>query len=256
MTRPSFRVVPTMLVFSLAAGSPAFAQTPLPQGAPATGSATSEAPAEYTTDLKSAGVLSIAVQGTGDLALSLLDQDGQALPDGTSDRDLNGSTGTELLSVTITEPGPYRVRVRQQGSGSSTFQIASSFLAFPAFARPSDADGRPGQARTVAVGKPHDDALDPGAGDSRDWFVFKAPKEGALAIVTRPLANSEADLVLEVFLNGDFAQSADRSDQDMQGNSSSESVTVNVTSGQLVHVKVTNQSGRAGKYRLSSSLIQ
>jgi hypothetical protein len=237
-------------------GSSAFAQSALPLGAPANGTATSDTPAEYAVDLKTAGVLSVAVQGTGDLALALVDQDGQSVPDGTADRDLNGSSGTELLSVTITEPGPYRLRVRQQGSGSSTFQIASSFLSFPAFARPSDPDGRPGQARSLAVGKPQDDSLDPSSGDSRDWFVFKAPKEGSLAIITRPLEKSEADLILEVFLKGEFAQAADRSDQDMQGNSSNESVTVNVASGELVHVKVTNQSGRAGKYRLSSSLIQ
>jgi hypothetical protein len=245
-----------VIALVLAAASTSYAQTALPIGSPANGTATSDAPAEYTVDLKAAGVLSVAVQGTGDLALALLDQDGQSVPDGTADRDLNGSAGTELLSVTITEPGPYRLRVRLQGSGSSNFQIASSFLSFPAFARPSDPDGRPGQARTVAVGKPHDDALDPGNGDSRDWFVYKAPREGSLAIVTRPLANSEADLILEVFLDNEFAQAADRSDQDMQGNSSNESVTVNVTAGQLVHVKVTNQSSRAGKYRLSSSLIQ
>ena len=186
-----------------------------------------------------------------------MDEDGQAVPEGNSDRDLNGSEGTELLSATVTEPGTYRLRVRLQGSGSSTFQIAGSFLSFPAFARPSDPDKRPGQARSVTVGKPHDDSLDPAAGDGWDWFVLKAPQAGALAIITRPLANTDADLVLEVFLNGNFGQAEDRSDQDMQGNTSNESVTVNVTAGQLVHVKVTNSSGRtASKYRLSSSLIQ
>lgn len=72
-------------------------------------------PAEYPLSAKTAGVLSVAVQGTGDLALQLVDEDGQVLPDGTSDRDLGGNEGTELLSTTVTEPGSYRVRVRLQG---------------------------------------------------------------------------------------------------------------------------------------------
>jgi hypothetical protein len=224
---------------------------------PTAGSATGDEPAEYTYAAKTAGILSVVVQGTGDLALALLDEDGQTVPDGTSDRDMNGSQGTELLSATITEPGMYRVRVRLQGSGSSKFEIAGSFLSFPPFARRPDPDRRPGQARALVVGKPFDDSLDPGAGDAWDWFVFKAARAGSLALVTRPLASTEADLILEVYTGGDFSSAADRSDQDMQGNTSNESVTINVEAGDTVHVKVINQSGStASKYRLSSSLIE
>jgi hypothetical protein len=236
--------------------TPALAQTPLPMGAPVQGKAADDAPAEYTFVAKSAGVLSAAVQGSGDLVLQLVDEDGQTVPDGTSDRDMGGSSGTELLSATIGEAGTYKVRVRVQGGDSSTFQIAGAFLAFPPFARPADPDRRPAQARALQVGKPHDDSLDPSAGDTWDWFSFKANAAGALAIITRPLANTEADLVLEVFVDRNFAEAVDRSDQDMQGNSSNESVTINVTAGQMVHIKVTNNSSGASKYRVSSSLIQ
>jgi hypothetical protein len=230
---------------------------PLPLSGPATGSATDAAAAEYTFEAKTAGILSVAVQGTGDLALALVDEDGQAVPDGTSDRDMNGSQGTELLSATITEAGVYRVRVRLQGSGSSKFEIAAGFLAFPPFARRPDPDRRPAQARALVIGKPFDDSLDPAAGDSWDWFVFKAARAGALALITRPLANTEADLILEVYTGGDFSASTERSDQDMQGNTSNESATINVEAGEMIHVKVINQSGStASKYRLSSSLIE
>ena len=99
--------------------TPALAQTALPLGAPASGKATDDAPAEYTFVAKSAGVLSAAVQGSGDLALQLVDEDGQTVPDGTTDRDMNGSSGTELLSATIGEAGTYTVRVRVQGGDRS-----------------------------------------------------------------------------------------------------------------------------------------
>jgi hypothetical protein len=230
------------------------APAPLPMGAPAQGKAGDD-PTEYTLVAKSAGVLSVAVQGTGDLALQLVDEDGQQMPDGSTDRDMNGSEGTELLSTTITEPGTYRVRVRSQGGGGSTYTIAGSFLAFPAFQRPADPDRRPGGAKAIQMGKAYEDALDPGNGDSWDWFVMKAAEAGTLTVVTRQLGSDDApDLVLEVFTGGNFGDAQDRSDQDLQGNSASESVSVQVSAGEAVHVKVSGNFGRAATYRLSSSL--
>lgn len=252
MRRPLLLILALTLI---AAASPA-AQTPapLPMGAPAQGTV-SDTPVDYTVAAKTAGVLSVALQGTGDLALQLLDDDGQVMPDGTSDRDLRGNEGTELLTVTLTEPGSYRVRVRVQGSSPSTFTIAGSFLAFPAFQRAGDPDRRPSLAKTAAVGKPVEDGLDPDNGDSWDWYVMKATQTGTLTVVTRQLGTGDApDLRLEIYTGGDFADAADRSDQDLQGNSANESVSVNVKAGEAVHVKVSANFSRAAKYRLSSSL--
>ena len=125
----------TMLAMtgSVAAQAPA----PLPMGAPAQNTVSSDSAVEYAVTAKSAGVLSVAVQGQGDLSLQLVDEDGQVLPNGSADRDLNGDEGTELLSATVSEPGSYRVRVRLQGGEKSTFTIAGSFLGFPAFRRSS-----------------------------------------------------------------------------------------------------------------------
>jgi hypothetical protein len=177
------------------------------------------------------------------------------MPDGSSDRDLNGSEGTELLSTTITEPGSYRVRVRLQGGDKSTFSIAGAFLAFPAFQRPGDPDRRPAAAKAVQVGKPYEDGLDPSAGDSWDWFVMKPTLAGTLTVVTRQLGSGDApDLVLEIYIDGKFGEAQDKSDQDLQGNSANESVSVQVTAGQAVHVKVAGNFSRPAKYRLSSSL--
>jgi hypothetical protein len=239
-----------MMAVSAAAQAP----VPLPMGAPAQGTV-SASPAEYAITAKSAGVLSVAVQGQGDLSLQLVDEDGQVLPNGSADRDLNGDEGTELLSATVSEPGSYRVRVRLQGGDKSTFTIAGSFLAFPPFQRPSDPDRRPGSAKPVNVGRAYEDGLDPEAGDSWDWFVLKSTEAGTLTVVTRQLGNGDApDLVLEVYTEGKFTDAQDRSDQDLQNNSASESVSVQVTAGEPVHVRVSGNFSKAAKYRLSSSL--
>lgn len=114
------------LVLALAA--PVVAQSPavLPMGAPVQSTVTDDRPAEFTVAAKTAGVLSVAVQGTGDLALQLVDDDGQVLPDGSTDRDLTGNEGMELLSTTITEPGTYRVRVSGNFSNAAKYRLSSS----------------------------------------------------------------------------------------------------------------------------------
>jgi hypothetical protein len=76
-----------------------------------------------------------------------------------------------------------------------------------------------------------------------------------MVIVTRAVGES-GDLVLEAYLDGKFGEVVERSDQDLQGDSANESVTVAVTKGQMVHVKVSGAFGRPSvKYRISSSLI-
>lgn len=243
-------VVAAAAIASVAAQGPA----PLPMGSPAAGKV-GDAPAEYTLAAKTAGVLTVAVQGAGDLALQVVDEDGQPILDGSSDRDLNGNDGTELLSATITEPGTYRVRVRVQGGNGSTFQIVGMFMSFPPFQRTSDPDRRPAGAKPAQVGRAYEETLDPSTGDHWDWFVIKAAQAGTLTVVTRQSGAGDApDLRLEIYTDGDFSAVQDRSDQDLQNNTANESVSVQVAAGQAVHVKVASNSSRPAKYRLSSSL--
>ncbi len=253
-------VLPRLAILSLlglALALPAGAQTPLPLGAPQQGKLAAGTPTEYTIVAKTAGVLVAAVQGEGDLVLEVTDADGQVLPEGRSDRDLNGSDGTEMVSSMIPEPGTYKVRVRVSGSGASTFQISGAWMSFPPFAQAStDPDRRPSGAKAAQVGKALEDSLDSKSGDSWDWFVIKPAQAGTLVVVTRRVGDGDTDLVLEAYLDGNFSQPVQRSDQDLQGNNANESVTLNVNAGQAVHVKVaTNFSNANTKYRLSSSLV-
>jgi hypothetical protein len=236
----------------------ALAQTALPLGAQTTGKAADDKPAVYQLVAKTAGVVTVAVQGSGDLVLVVADEDGQPLQDGTSDRDLNGSSGTEQLAVTVTEPGTYQVIVRLQGGGAeSTFQIAGAWLPFPAFARASaDPDRRPGQARALKVGQPYEDGLDRNKGDAWDWYVFKMPSAGTFVVVTRQVGSDALDVVLEAFLKGVYSKAEEESDQDMQGNSAQESVSINVAAGDTVHIRVSSFGGQAGKYRISSNIVE
>jgi hypothetical protein len=239
----------------VAASSTAFAQPALPT-ASQKATISADKPLEYTFAAKTAGVLTIALNGEGDLAFTVTDADGQTLPDSSIDRDLNGNSGLEMASILIPEPGSYRVRVRLQGGSSSPLQISTAWLSFPALARENtDADSKPSGARRLDIAKPHEDSLSAEGGDSWDWFSLQAPESGTLVIVTRPVGET-ADLVLEAFLDGKFGESVERSDQDLQGDSANESVTVSVTKGQTVHVKVSGAFGRpSAKYRISSSLI-
>jgi hypothetical protein len=257
--RASLVVILSVCV-SNAAGPQAAQQTsPLPIGKIESGTTSSEKPTTYEFKAATAGVLSIALQGDGDLAIVVMDSDGQPVQDGSSDRDMYGSSGTEQMLVTIPEPGTYRVAVRLL-DGAGKFQIGGSWIPFPARARPSDPDKRPASARALEAGRTHEDSLDTANGDAWDWFVYTPKTAGTLTIILRPIAGGESqiDLQLEVFLGGnDFSQPTMRSDQDLQDNPANESVTVEVAAGQKVYAKVSGATGSAvGKYRISSSLIQ
>jgi hypothetical protein len=231
----------------------AAAQQALPiGGSPQSGQAAG-AVATYTFEASSAGVLTVAVKGEGDLMLEVADSDGQVLPDGSSDRDLFGALGNELLSVILGEPGTYRVNVRLL-DGAESFQVAGAWMAFPAFARPSDADGRPSRAVALEIGRDREDALDSQSGDLQDWFVITPATDGVLTVVLRPLGD-EIDLVLELFVE-DFGSPKTQSDQDLQDNPANEAATLSVTGGQPVHIKVGSYgTGVSGRYRLSTSLL-
>ena len=210
----------------------------------------------YRVQVPAAGVLSVAVEGEGDLMLQVLDADGQPLPDGRSGSDLDGKMGREMVSARVTEAGTYLVRIEAFDDEAGAFELGASFLAFPAFAKAADPDGRPSTAKAITVGSAVDDALDADAGDQRDWFVLTAAKEGTMAIATRGTGTGEElDLVLEVFAEGAYTDPVQQSDNDLQEDVSREGVTIAVNAGQKVYVRVRLQSGGAGRYRVSSSLM-
>jgi hypothetical protein len=240
--------------------APAAAQADLPLGGVEAGRIAGDTPADYRFAVDTAGILSIAVQGTGDddLTLEVVDGDGQRVRNGYADDDLRGSYGTEQLSVTLPEAGTYLVRVAPGAAGVELgdFDLGASWLPFPGFAVP-DPDGRPSGARLVAVGENVEDSLDAADGDQRDWFVVESQAAGVLTLVLRG-TSGEPDLVLEAYTGASFAEddAAARSDQDQEGVLANESVSVDVVPGARVYVKVLGLfDGVTGGYRLSSGLI-
>jgi hypothetical protein len=247
-----------MAIFAGACASPAAAQDTLPMGAPRQGRVPNRGAAEFAVAAKTAGVLVVATTGDADLVLQVTDSDGQGLEDGRSDQDLNGSMGTEMVSVVAPEPGSYRVRVTTNDGSAAGFEIAGSWMSFPAFEQKNtDPDRRPSSARAGEIGRAIEDSVDSDEGDNWDWFVLTPKESGTLAIALRRRSGGgDADLQLEAFLNGNFAEPVQRSDQDLQDDSANESVMVNVNAGQAVHLKVSRvfSDGSTG-YTLSSSLL-
>lgn len=208
----------------------------------------------YTFRAPTAGVLTVAVQGSDDLSLAVSDVDGQPLPDGTADSDLHGRVGDETLTLVLPEPGTYRIEVRALGGdGGGTFALGSGFVAMVGFGRPADPDGRPSSARELAVGASHDDGIHPAEGDHRDWYRIRVAEAGTLVILTRVAEDFEGDLVLEAFADGDFSDAISSSDQDLQDNAGRESLTLEVRAGDVLLVRVASvfSSGDVQPYRIS-----
>jgi len=232
--------IPTALlavaVLALAAPAPAHAQQALQLNQPQSGNAGDSSPAVFTFNAESAGVLTVVVRGDSDADLQLMVSDvvGQTLPEGQSDRDLGGDMGAEQLAVVIPGAGDYQVRV-STWYGNGTFQLVAGWISFPGLAGPADPDGLPTAAATLTPGSPIDDSIDPSAGDSWDWFKVTVDSAAAVTVIT---SAPEGDLALEVFEDGNFAESLNRSDQDMQGVPGNESLTIQASPGQTYYFKV------------------
>lgn len=232
------------------------AQTPLPLGSTSQGML-SGGEAGYVFAAKDAGFLTIILRSEAgeDLSLLVTDEEGQALLDGMSDADVGGDVGAEQLVVTIPGAGRYQVRVRSFMEETASFQIGASFLTSKLAAAAEDPDGRPSRGIELAVGAVHEDAIDPAAGDRVDWYRIKVEKDGVLTVLTR--SDDEGDLRLEHYVEPTFDEPMDSSDQDMEGVMGNESLTLEVSAGDVVLIRVAPSfsGGGAVTYRISSGLI-
>jgi hypothetical protein len=233
----------------------------LPIGSVSKGTTSAEMAATFEFRAEMAGVLTVVVRATNetDLVLLVTDADGQTLPQGRSDQDLGGDSGAEQFAVTLPRAGTYRVRVEPFGSGTAAFQIGGSWLSFPELEEAGDPDGGPSTASSIAIGQsPLEDTLNPEAGDHWDWFVLRANQAGMLTVATR---SPDGDLVLEAFNEGEYTQSTERSDQDLQDETGNEAITLSVKPGQTFYFKVSTFGSSFGTmnsvvpYRLSVGFI-
>lgn len=234
---------------------PLAAQTPLPIGSKATGTATSDAPAAFTYTPPGPGILTIVVRGSDDLTINVVDVDGQPLPGGTADNDNNGSLGLEYLALEVSRAETIRVQVTllSEADGGGGFTISAAFLPEDGFAKPADPDRRPSLGRTLSVGTASEESINPDDGDLWDWFVIRATEAMTVTVMTRMTEGVEGDLTLSAFTNGNFEEHVAHSDQDMQGHTGNESVTVTLKAGDTLHLKVASlsESGGASPYRIS-----
>jgi len=210
----------------------------------------------YAFEASEAGVLTVVVRaGPGsDVYLLVTDSDGQPVPNGRSDQDLSGDAGAEQFAVNLPRAGTYQVKVEAYDNTDHPFKIGVSWLPFPDLAVPADPDGSPGSATTIRIGQDtRTDAIDGPSGDFWDWYVLKADKAGTLTIATRA---DDGDLILEAFAAGEFAESIERSDQDLQGNGGNEAITLVVEVGDEFYFKVSAFSeGASIPYRLQVGFI-
>lgn len=236
-------------------GASLSAQAALPMSGKATGTVSSEMPARFTFTPSGPGVLTVVVKAADDVTIRVVDADGQMLPDGSADNDVNGATGLEFLALPVGHADPLVVEVTMlsEEGGNGAFTIAGSFIAEAAFARAADPDRRPSLAKALTVGAASEESVNAGEGDAWDWFKVTATESMTLVIVTRMAEGTEGDLTIEAFTEGNFAEPVANSDQDLQGHTGNESVTVDVKAGQTVHVKVASLfgSGGAAAYRIS-----
>lgn len=208
--------------------------TPLPMGEPASASVSSGGTVDFSFDADGAGLLTVSIytRGDADLYIELADAAGQSLD--TTDSNLNGHMGSEVLAAPIRVAGSYRIRVR--GRGAADFTILGAWLPTPGLEVAADPDGAPTEATRLAVGEPHSDRIDPESGDPWDWFSLTVPDGGLVSVLVEA---PEGDLALELYRADHFDEAAERSDQDLEGVQGNEAITTRAEAGETLYFKVT-----------------
>ena len=228
---------------------------PLQIGEILTGTSDSDNPTIYRFESEGPGLLALALRGRGEADLKIIVSDdlGQALPQGTIDRDLGGSRGTEQDLLTIPHAGNYLVTVGFFGSGKAIFDLAASWIDFPGVGSPPDPDGKPDGATSLEIGKRVNDSLDSSSGDNRDWYAIRLEESGTVTVLTRA---EEGDLALEFYEKGQYAEPSERSDQDLQEKAGNESISVQAKAGQVLHFRVVPAFGGGSiEYSITSGFI-
>lgn len=199
----------------------------------------------YCHTVTDPGVLTIVVRRRLastelDLYIEVLDNFGNRVADGYSDRDLEGRLDAEQIVVTLSSPIRYEIRVQSYEEGG-LYSIWSTWIALPSevVASIGEEDDRPQGATELVVNarRPTSATLEIADGDSRDWwYIANVGKEPIRVRVTVRAATG--DLMLESYSGGDFFNLIDYSDSDIGGNFGHEELTLNLAVGETVHLLV------------------
>jgi hypothetical protein len=203
--------------------------------------------AHYRFTPRGPGIITLMGTSVIDIAIVVLDDEGQVVPSGYIDRDYLDDMGKEWGVVVIGARGEYTIEVRgvDDDEGGGEFSLTATFLADPMFARAPDADGKPSGARAIAVGFGHDDSVAPNMGDKIDWYTFTVDEDGTYFIATRAEASLKNDLMIQAFVGDALLDSPTiASDQDLRDNVANESVSVEVKAGTTVRFRVLSLSDK------------
>jgi hypothetical protein len=203
------------------------------------------APLEFRFVANEPGILTVVTRSEdhADLVIEVTDVDGQGLPDGRSDQDLQGQRTDEHVAANLPWAGEYRVRVFELNRAPATFHLGATWLRFPTIARREPDHGRPGTARVLTAGARADLTLRTDTTSSFVWLRFDPTEDGWLSLRVRA---PDGDLVLESYLPGAFGHTDEESDQDLEGVLGNESLTVGVRAGQPSWFRVRDRGDHSG----------
>lgn len=194
-------------------------------------------------------VLAVA-ETDADARLLVADDLGQLMHEGWIDEDPIDAPGGEAGVVALPRPGNYFLILTTLEDQAGAY-VKASFSPMQGLLDRPDPQGRPDEAVPVKVGIKAQGSLDPSVGDIRDWFVYRATRNGVLQFRVRGEKGTEVDLILEAFDAREFWDSLVGIDWDNDEEPDEESIEVAIKKGEAVYVRVrTWTNGNASDYTL------
>jgi len=197
----------------------------------------------FTYQAEGPGVLTLVVRSNSDVVINVTSAAGGPVAGGRIDIDFEGNGGAEQGAVVLPTKGNYKVTVQpfDPGQGLAVYHIGASFFGAPLLAGMAPVD--PATAPALEAGKVVDGKLP--AGRNGTLYVYKAKSNGVLTVDVQ----ADCDVILTSFL-GDLQNVGTRADDDLNGDTGHESITLDVREGQTYFFAITPFGGAAAEANL------
>ena len=238
----SIRLLITVVALSWTLSTAALAEPiPLPLGMSIHGETTTNELAEYLFEADGPGMLSVVIRSENgeNIAFSVRTASGEALAGGDFNIDFNGNQGAEQGIVVLSVEGEYVITVLPL-DGSAEFVMGVSWMPFDEAANglngtivePIDPTE---EAEPILLGEQFEDSIDATEGERERWYSYEADVDGVFVIIVH---DSTADMIIQGYNDGEFANPFAYSDEDFGGSGGNEIILMPVREGDVYFFKV------------------
>ncbi|MBM9521284.1 pre-peptidase C-terminal domain-containing protein, partial [Desulforhopalus vacuolatus] len=210
----------------------------------------------YTFVAQHPGTATINLTGlSSDIDLKLLSSSGSTLDSSSSHSSSSSGSSSESISYNLISGKTYYVKVDPFGNNTSDYNLSINSGNIDIINGTTISGGDAGDSRTGATAVSLDsngDASITGYAGENDFYTFVAQHSGTATV---DLTGLSSDIDLRLLSSSGSRLDSSSSHSSSSGGSSSESISYNLTSGEIYYVKVDPYKSNTSDYNLSINTV-